>query len=1076
MQFLLIVIISLVALGAVAALFSIGGKDEPIVTKEGDCASCTSRSECKLVELKDDVRRKKEEGRYKKEEGRCKKEDGRGKTGVPVLLFYLFTLLLLTASCSTKKNTANTRRWHAFTARYNTYFNGSQAFIEGSLEKENGNKDNYTELIPLYTVGNKQSREMGKANFDRAIEKSEKAIKIHSIKARPEWKKSRRKTEKDIEWLTRREYNPFLWRAWLLLGKSQFQQGQFEEAATTFSYMLRLYQGQPAIRGIARAWQAKCYTELDWLYEAEDVMNKQRRDTMHYRAVTDWDYTYTDYYIRSQRYEEAIPYLRKVIKHEKRRKQKAREWFLMGQIQSLLGQKENAYNSFRHVVRLNPPYELMFNARIAQTEVMARGGKNAKAMVKRLKRMAASDNNKDYQDQIYYAIGNIWLAERDTAQAIEAYEEGNKKSTRNGIEKGVLLLKLGNIYWEKEKFADAQRCYGEAIGLLDKDRKDYKQLSDRSKVLDELVPHTSSVELQDSLQRLAKMPEEQRLKIIDHIIEELIKKEKEEERAREEAETEQILQQREATGNRNQQQDNTPQQPVAQGNGQWYFYNPQAVNQGKQTFQRQWGKRENVDDWQRINRTVVNMNPESTDDTEPPDGQEPTDNPDATAPGSTVPSDSLAGNDQALADSSALDPHKREYYLAQIPFTEEQVAASNDLIKDGLLNAGIIFKDKLDNLRLSEQWLTRLTNDFSDYGQNDLAWYHLFLLFSRQGRTTEADRCLAMLKADFPESQWTILLSDPYFVENQRFGVHIEDSLYAATYDAFKANRFLEVKSNTQLSENRFPLGQHRPKFLFIEGLSLLNEGDGKACTERMKKVVEEYPQSEVSELAGMILRGIQQGRTLHGGSFDIGDIWSRRSSELGGDSTQVDTLVFERETKYVFLLAYQPDSVNQNQLLYEMAKYNFSNFLVRNFDIVTDQDQNGLCRMLISGFLSYDEARQYAHQLYSAEGSLADLLHECRSLIVSEQNLRLLGTTYSYRDYEVFFEEQIEPVEISKQPLLEEPESITQEEDPDDIDDGGQEDDGDRPQASDDDDLFFDGPAPQNSNTDDIFDDDFWR
>ncbi len=1058
MQFLLIVIISLVALGAVAALFSIGGKDEPIVTKEGDCASCSSRSECKLVELKEDVRRK-------KEEGRC------NHILQTATILLLTSSILLLSGCSTKKNTANTRSWHAFTARYNTYFNGSQAFIEGSLEKENGNKDNHTELIPLYTVSNKQSRELGKSNFDRAIEKSEKAIKIHSIKARPEWKKSRRKTEKDIEWLTRREYNPFLWRAWLLLGKSQFQQGQFEEAAATFSYMIRLYQGQPAIRGIARAWQAKCYTELDWLYEAEDVITKQRRDTMHYRAVTDWDYTYANYYIRSQRYEEAIPYLRKVIKHEKRRKQKAREWFLMGQLQSLLGQKENAYNSYKHVIRLNPPYELTFNARIAQTEVMARGTKNAKAMVKRLKRMAASDNNKDYQDQVYYAIGNIWLAERDTTKAIEAYEEGNKKSTRNGIEKGVLLLTLGNIYWEKEKFSDAQRCYGEAIGLLDKDRKDYKQLSDRSKILDELVPHTSSVELQDSLQRLAKMPEEQRLKIIDHIIEELIKKEKEEERARQEAETEQILQEREATGNRNQHQDNTPQQPVAQGNGQWYFYNPQAVNQGKQTFQRQWGKRENVDDWQRVNRTVVNMNPEETSPS-PSEGGDDEMSSDSPSNQTSPPSEGLG--EASPADSSALDPHKREYYLAQIPFTEEQVAASNDLIKDGLLNAGIIFKDKLDNLRLSEQWLTRLTNNFSDYEQNDLAWYHLFLLFSRQGRTTEAERCLAMLKADFPESQWTILLSDPNFVENQRFGVHIEDSLYAATYDAFKANRHVEVKSNAQLSESRFPLGQHRPKFLFIEGLSLLNEGDGKACTERMKKVVEDYPQSEVSELAGMILRGIQQGRTLHGGSFDMSDIWSRRSSELGSDSTQVDTLVFERETKYVFLLAYQPDSVNQNQLLYEMAKYNFSNFLVRNFDIVTDQDQNGLCRMLISGFLSYDEARQYAHQLHTVEGGLADLLHQCRSLIVSEQNLRLLGTTYSYRDYEVFFEQQIEPVEISTQPLLEEPESITQEEDPDDIDEG-EEEGGDSPQASDDD-LFMDGPAPQSTNTDDIFDDDFWR
>ena len=114
------------------------------------------------------------------------------------------------------------------------------------------------------------------------------------------------------------------------------------------------------------------------------------------------------------------------------------------------------------------------------------------------------------------------------------------------------------------------------------------------------------------------------------------------------------------------------------------------------------------------------------------------------------------------------------------------------------------------------------------------------------------------------------------------------------------------------------------------------------------------------------------------------------------------------------------------------MAKYNFSNYLVRNFDIEMDQDDNGLCRMLISGFLNYDEARQYARQLYSVNGQLATMLHACRSLIVSEQNLRLLGTTYSYHDYELFFEKQIAPVEISTRPLLEEPEVIIQEEEED--------------------------------------------
>ena len=1058
MQFLLIVVISLVVLGAIAALSSIGSTDEPIVQKEGDCASCTSKTDCKLAELKEDIRRKKEE--------KCHHHD------LTSVILLLTSSILLLSACSTKNNTAKSRFWQSFTARYNTYYNGSQAFIEGNIEKENGNKDNCTELIPLYPVANKQSRELGKGNYERAIEKAEKTIKLHSIKKRPEWNKGRRKTEKDIEWLNRREYNPFLWHAWLLLGKSQFQQGQFEEAAATFSYMSRLYQTQPAINGIARAWQAKSYTELDWLYDAEDIITKQRRDSIHYRAQKDWDYTLANYNIRAGHYEEALPYLRKVIKHEKRRKQKAREWFLMGQIQTLLNQKQEAYQSYKHVIRLNPPYELEFNARIAQTEVMP--ATDFKGKISKLRRMARSDNNKDYLDQVYYAIGNVYLTQRDTLHAIEAYEEGCKKATRSGIEKGVLLLKLGNVYWDKEKYADAQRCYGEAIGLLDKDRKDYKQLDERSKVLDELVPHTSAVELQDSLQRLALMSEERRNKIIDKVIADLIKKEKEEQRAKEEEEAEKTLQQQEA---RNGAMNNRPgransQQPTApsQQSGQWYFYNPQAVSQGKQTFQRQWGKRENKDHWQRVNQTVVNLLPESTEST---DSIETSEMPEmADSQGATAPSDSIAGKEgEEPADSAANDPHKREYYLAQIPFTDEQKAESDNLIKDGLFHSGIIFKDKLDNLRLSEKALGRLTSQYNDYEKNDEAWYHLFLLYSRQGRTTEASHCLAMLQSDFPESNWTILLSDPYFAENQRFGVHIEDSIYAATYEAFKENRYNEVKANSEISEKRFPLGEHRPKFLFIEGLSLLNEGESQACIDRMKQVVEQYPQSEVSEMAGMIIKGVQEGKTLHGGKFDIGDVWSRRAVDMAADSTRNDTLTIERNANYVFMLAYQPDSVNHNQLLFEMAKYNFSNFLVRNFDINIDQDAFGLVRMVISGFLNYDEARQYARQLYNDQ-KMADMLRPCRPIIVSEKNLPLLGTNYSYRDYEIFFEEKLEPLDISPEDLLDEPDTIVSEED-------YEEEEGDQPAGNSeepDDDPLFNNAPQQQSNSYDEFDDDFWR
>ena len=934
------------------------------------------------------------------------------------ILIAVVALVALLASCSTEKNTSRSRWWHSFNARYNTYYNGSVAYIDASLEKENGNKDNFTEMIPMYTVGNKKSRELGKANYDKAIEKCEKAIKLHSITKRPEWTKSRRKTERDIEWLSRKEYNPFLWKAWMLMGRSQFYQGAFDEAASTFSYMCRLYATQPAIYGRARAWLAKSYIEQDWLYDAEDVIRNMQRDSIHWRAQKEWDFTYADYYIHTGDYDKAIPYLKKSIDHEMRKKQKARLCFLLGQIYAATGKNAEAYKAFKSVVRKNPPYELEFNARIAMTEVM--GASQAKKMVGKLKRMAASDKNKDYLDQVHYAIGNIYLAQKDTLKAISNYEKGNKKATRSGIEKGVLLLKLGDLYWQQEKFSDAQRCYGEAIGLLDKDRKDYEQLSARSKVLDELVPYTDAIHLQDSLQALAKMSEKDRNAAIDRVIAELKRQEKEQKRLEDEKNAQQTMQRNGATGNRNNtNRNNTAQtQQNNRQNAVWYFYNAMAVQQGKQAFEKLWGKRENTDNWQRVNKTVVgNLNGDAE--------MELTEEQKDSIAKAELAQDSL----EQLKDSAQNDPHKREYYLAQIPFTEDQVATSNLTIMDGLYNSGVIFKDKLDNLDLSKKQFTRLETQYPDFEQKADMYYHLFLLYSRLGQHDVAAGYVEKLKAEYPENQWTILLTDPYFKENAQFGVHIEDSLYAATYEAFKADRLSEAKANAQISATRFPLGENRDKFLFIGGLAKLNDGDSKGCVDDMKAVVEKFPQSKLAEMAGMIVNGVNAGKPLHGARFDLGDVWTRRTAVLAdSDSINAKTFDVERNTEFVFMLAYVPDSVDENKLLYQMAKVNFTHYVVRNFDLAIE-DANGLRRMVVRGFRNYDEALQYARGL-SEQAGLQQLLSGCKAIVISDKNLPLLGTNFSYADYQDFYDKNFAPLKISSQPLLTEPIHVAPKED----------------------------------------------
>ena len=141
---------------------------------------------------------------------------------------------------------------------------------------------------------------------------------------------------------------------------------------------------------------------------------------------------------------------------------------------------------------------------------------------------------------------------------------------------------------------------------------------------------------------------------------------------------------------------------------------------------------------------------------------------------------------------------------AQIPFTPEQLAESNKLLEDGLYHSGVIFKDKLDNFTLSEKALRRLVDHYPDYEHLEDAYYHLYLLYSRMKKPDVANAYVEKLKKDYPESQWTTLLSDPYYMENAKMGVHLEDSLYTLTYQAFKDAKYEVVKENAAVSEKRW--------------------------------------------------------------------------------------------------------------------------------------------------------------------------------------------------------------------------------------------------------------------------------
>ena len=904
----------------------------------------------------------------------------------------MVVLMLLTACGSTKVNTAQSRFYQAFVTRFNTYHNGHEAYKEGLASQEKSHKDNYMEIIPLFPVSKESTRSAGGGSFDKAIEKSQKAVKLHSIKTKPKKKAGREITEKDKRWYAKKEYNPFLHNVWMLMGKAQFQKGEFLEAASTFSYITRLYSDEPEIVAEARMRMAQCYAELEWNYEAENLLAQVQRDTIPYQLSEEYDAIMASHLLRQERFEEALPYLEKAVKRSGRtKKQKTREYYLLGQIHKHVGNKAQAYKAFGKAIKQNPPYELEFNARIQQTETVS--GTTAPKMLKTLKRMAKDPNNKTYLDQVYYAIGNIYLAQRDTVNAIAQYEKGAEESTRSGVEKGILLLQLGEIYWDRADYVDAQRCYGEAIGLIDKEHKQYDVVNLRSTILDELVEHTVAIDLQDSLQHLATLPEEQLYEVIDNLIAEVIRQEEEAKKAEEEAA---LMAQREealASAQAKGPQMSTPT-ATGMGDNSWYFYNTQLVAQGKKDFQQKWGRRTLEDNWRRANKSVLadDFGEVDYDD----EGEELSD--------STMTESPSWGGVGEASDTLVTDTHDRMYYLQQIPFTEEQMIESNAILQEALFNAGIIYKDKLEDFGLAENTFGRLNRQFPDFEHTDEVYYNMYLMYSRWRRWDDAERYRVLLTEQYPYSDYTLTINDPDFMTSAIHGKHLEDSLYAATYTAYMEGLFNEVAANATRSGEKYPLGIHRPKFMFLGAMSDLQQGNQDGFLEQLKEIVSKYPENEISELAGLIAQGMKEGRLL--GSGSLGNIWSRRLATTEGESV-ADSLrpafSTDRYAPYRFVLAYEEGAVNENQLLFEVARYNFSKFMVRNFDI-TITKQGGIAMLHVIGLANHDEAQQYMRRLYS-DPAMATKLSGLHALLISDDNLALLLKHYSIDEYEAFYD-----------------------------------------------------------------------
>ena len=914
---------------------------------------------------------------------------------IPLAL--LAILVLVTSACSARKNTAGSRFWQAFNTRYNVYYHGKTNYDEQLSEMLNAYEDDYSQHVLVHPA---EARANPKApqpsgSFDRTIEKMQKAIALHSIKKKPKRKAGKGNDPKYKEWLKRTEYNPFIHNAWLMLAKAQYMKGDFLNAAATFRYISRNFTWKPDLVQEAQVWEALSYCALGWTTEADNVLAHVHIDKIESNRVKSLaNLAMADYHIKDFRYEQAIPYLRETVRGAKG-SQKVRLNFLLGQLYEDAGDKTAAYEAYRRAgSSSSSTYRTKFNARIKQSAVYQ--GDNIDKEVRALRSMTRYDRNKTYLDQIYYAIGNLYLSRRDTVHAVENYEKAAEKSTRKGIDKAISQLTLGGIYFAQHKYDKAQPCYAEALPLLAETYPNYKMLKHRSDVLDELAVYAQNVTLQDSLLRLSKMTPEEQRKVIKKIIDELKKKEKEEKDA---AAREQYLAQQNAKGSTLQNTANAPNQYQINSDNSWYFYNTATKNAGKTAFQQQWGNRKLEDNWRRRDKTTFSFDDEA--ELEEADTTR-------MAPGDSLGTDSVKVDKEALKRSE--DPHYEEYYLKQIPKTEEQIQAAHDIIQEGLYNMGVILKDKLEDFDAAAYQFEELLRRYPDNQYRLDTYYNMYLMYERLGEHSKSEPYRQLILSDFAESKYGIALQDPDYINNLKSMLTVQESLYEQAYEAYLNNDNATVHAAYDTMMERYPLSTVMPKFMFIDALSYVTQKDYEKFKTTIKDMLQRYPQTDITPVASGIVKNLNAGRKLEGGSGNArGMLWSTR---LGGDSINNEDL--ERkftpfkeddDMPQVFVLLYPTDSVSSNMLLYEVARHNFTAFVVRDYDL--EQMTFGRMGLLVvRGFENFDEAKHY-RTLFEGDEQL-QLPRVVYPVIISVENFELLlNEGRSFEDYFNYLEEK---------------------------------------------------------------------
>jgi len=695
--------------------------------------------------------------------------------GALILVF----LLLINTSCSTKKKSWISRQYHNTTAKYNGYFNGNESIKAGVKKLHANHIDDYTTMISVFPTGDLKKTEKTNSYMDKAIQKGSVVIQRHSIKIKG------------------KEYCRWIDDNYLMLGKGYFYKGDFDEAIKTFSFVKNEYK-KGNTRFQAALWLIRSYVESGDLKSAESELESLLKHKSFPKKLNkELAVVASDLYVQKKDFQAATNQLLRATELIKRKRKKVRLNYILAQIYQYSHNYTSAKKHYELVLKSNPEYEMAFNAKMNLARSLESGNPDTKKMKEKLLKMTRDDKNKEYLDQIYYTIGEMEINNNDTVLAIENYTLSAVNSVENNTQKALSFLALGKIHFEKGAYKPAKTYYDSTIFYMQKDFRLYKKTNERHLILLDLIRNINIVEIQDSLQMLAKLPKSEQRAIIGEIIEAEIEKE------RQEAEDQRLKQQMMYESGRNSGR--AEQFGNKTSGGQWYFYNPATLSFGMSEFRKKWGKRKLEDDWRRKDKKMVN----------------------------NFELDSVAIDSSSAESQNTKSP---EYYLKKLPKTKEEFNDSDGQIKEALYQLGIIYKQELNEIALSTDNFTAIYTRFpSDKQYASLGLYNVYKNHI-ETKNSKAKKIKEKLLKKYPESIYAKMIIDPNYNSEALNKKDLAERNYQAVYSLYNETAFDKVIMQTENIIN----DKYKNKLLLLRAFSFIKKEELDRATVMLNNISKE--------------------------------------------------------------------------------------------------------------------------------------------------------------------------------------------------------------------------------------------